>query len=78
MRGCSVGLTSIPQIPGDSGKGAVLGDFEGEAAGIGPAINQTVSMGDVSVVLSLRSLDEFDVENRRKGDHIYLGATCVF
>jgi len=66
------------QITGDSGSGAVLGDFKGEAAGIGPALMWIPKIKDKDVVISLKWLHEFDVEHRLEGDHVFLNATLAF
>ena len=66
------------QITGDSGSGAVLGDFEGEATGIGPALMWATKIRETDVVLSAKWLHELDAEKRLEGDHVFLNATLVF
>lgn len=56
------------QISGDSGSGAVLGDFEGRVTAIGPAINYNFQLGALPVSTSLKWSHEFNVENRLSGD----------
>jgi len=46
------------QITGDSGAGAVLGDFESEATGIGPALMWATKIRETDVVLSAKWLHE--------------------
>lgn len=59
------------QISGDSGGPAILGDFEGEVAGIGPELNyQFQTKHPVSV--DLRWYHEFSSENRLEGDGVFL------
>jgi hypothetical protein len=61
----------LKQITGDSGSGAVLGNFKAEAAGIGPAILWSKQFGERNVTFVAKWLHEFDVENRLEGDHIF-------
>jgi len=55
------------QISGDSGSGAVLGDFKGQVLGIGPALDYTFMIGQTAVITNLRYFYEFGVENRLQG-----------
>ena len=66
------------QITGDSGSGALLGDFKGEAAGIGPALMWIPKIKDKDVVISLKWLHEYHAEHRLKGDHLFLNFTLTF
>jgi hypothetical protein len=66
------------QITGDSGSGAILGSFKGEAAGIGPAIMWTPQIKDKDVVISAKWIHEFDTEHRLEGDHLFLNFTMAF
>jgi len=70
----AVGLHAfyLKQITGDSGSGALLGDFKAEAAGIGPAVLWGTKIGDQDVSFIAKWLHEFDATNRLKGDHIFL------
>lgn len=56
------------QISGDSGSGAVLGDFKGRVTAIGPAINYNFQIGALPVSTSLKWSHEFNTENRLSGD----------
>ena len=62
----------LRQITGDSGGGAILGDFKAEAAGVGPALLWSTKIGDQDVSLIAKWLHEFHAENRLEGDHIFL------
>ena len=62
----------LNQITGDSGSGALLGDFKAEAAGVGPAILWTPKIGNQDVSFIAKWLHEFHAENRMEGDHIFL------
>ena len=63
------------QITGDSGAGAVLGDFKGEVAAIGPNLTYNFQIGTVPVFTSVRWLHEFDTTNRIEGDAGFLTVT---
>jgi hypothetical protein len=62
----------LKQITGDSGSGALLGDFEAEAAGVGPALLWSTKIGNQSVSFIAKWLHEFHAENRLEGDHFFL------
>ncbi|MDR3590852.1 MAG: transporter [Negativicutes bacterium] len=57
------------QVTGDSGSGAVLGSFEGNSRGIGPAVlwMPKAGKGDLSVVA--KWLHDLDQKNRMHGDY---------
>ena len=60
----------LKQITGDSGSGALLGNFKAEAAGIGPVLLWARKFGDQDVSFIAKWLHEFDAENRLEGDHL--------
>ncbi len=62
----------LRQTSGDSGSGALLGDFKAEAAGVGPALLWSTKIGDQDVSFIAKWLHEFHAENRLEGDHIFL------
>jgi hypothetical protein len=62
----------LKQITGDSGSGALLGDFKAEAAGVGPAAMWSRAVGDQEVVFIAKWIHEFHAERRLEGDHFYL------
>ena len=67
----AVGLAGYyyKQLSGDSGDGAVLGDFKGEAYGIGPALlwSPKVEKGHLSLIL--KWIHDLDYEKRMEGDY---------
>ena len=63
---------ALKQITGDSGSGAVLGDFKGQVLALGPAVDFTFHVGHRPVVTNLRFFYEFDVENRLEGQAGFL------
>jgi hypothetical protein len=67
----------LNQITGDSGSGAILGDFKGEAAGIGPALMWTPSFGASAVTITAKWLHEFHAEHRLEGDHLFVSFTLA-
>ena len=62
----------LKQITGDSGRGARLGDFKAEVAGIGPALFWSTEIAGQNVSLIGKWLHEFDADNRLEGDHVFL------
>ena len=66
------------QTTGDSGSGALLGDFKGEAAGIGPALMWATKIKDTDLVVTAKWLHEFHAEHRLEGDHLFLNLTLAF
>jgi len=60
------------QISGDSGDGAILGDFKAEAAGIGPAVMWIPPQYEGKVALVAKWINEYDAENRLEGDHVFV------
>lgn len=66
------------QVTGDSGAGAVLGDFKGRVSALGPNINYNFKLGETPVFTSARWLHEFDAKNRMEGDTAFLTVTIPF
>lgn len=66
------------QIDGDSGSGAVLGDFKGRTVGIGPVGSYVTKIGDASIVAEAKWLPELEVENRLKGDIVWAKFVLLF
>ncbi len=57
---------------------ALLGDFRGEAWGIGPAVMWATKVKDMDLIITLKWFHEFNVENRLEGDHLFLIFTMDF
>ena len=68
----------LKQLTGDSGDGAVLGDFKAEASGIGPAVLWTTEINGQEVSFIAKWLHEFDVERRMEGDHVFASFAMGF
>jgi hypothetical protein len=62
----------LKQITGDSGSGALLGDYKAEALGVGPALMWGTAIGEQDVTFIAKWLAEVDAENRLEGDHVSL------
>lgn len=62
----------LEQVSGDSGDGAILGDFKGEAAGVGPALLWSHTIGKQNVTFIAKWLHEIHAERRLKGDHVFI------
>ena len=60
------------QISGDSGDGALLGDFKAEAEGIGPAVMWIPPQYEGEVALVAKWIHEYHAKNRIEGDHVFL------
>jgi hypothetical protein len=68
----------LKQITGDSGKGAILGSYKSDAAGIGPALLWSPKKFNGSISFIAKWLHEFHAENRLEGDHIFLSLVASF
>ena len=70
----AVGLNGfyLKQIGGDSGTGAILGDFKAEAAGIGPSIMWIPKSMDGEAAFIVKWIHDYHAENRLEGDHVFL------
>ena len=66
------------QVTGDSGAGAVLGDFKGRTAGLGPVLGYIQPLGKQSLAFELKWLPELDTKNRLDGDYIWLKMVYKF
>jgi len=66
------------QLSGDSGDGALLGDFKAEAAGIGPAVMWIPPNYEGKVAFVAKWLNEYEAENRLEGDHVFLSFMMSF
>lgn len=64
------------QVTGDSGDGAVLGDFKGSSAGIGPSVIKIWVVGQRPLILKAKWLHDVSGDKRLTGD--YALATLAF
>ncbi|UWQ93051.1 transporter [Rhodobacteraceae bacterium M382] len=76
----SVGLHgyAYKQLTGDSGAGALLGDFKGEAFGIGPAISWIPKSAGGNVAFSASWIHDVHSKNRLSGDYATLSFSIQF
>jgi len=72
--GLSAGLVGYYnyQFTADSGGPAILGDFKGRVAAIGPELAYQFELAERSMGLDLRWYHEFDAKNRVQGDSVFL------
>jgi hypothetical protein len=66
------------QISGDSGSGAILGDFKGRTVGIGPVLSYMTKIWKKDLVSEVKWLPEIEVKNRFKGDYIWFKLGMLF
>lgn len=66
------------QIEGDSGSGAVLGDFKGEAAAVGPALMWVPIIDGKPVKVMAKWMHEFHARRRLKGDWVQIQGSVQF
>lgn len=55
------------QLTGDSGSGAVLGDFESRVFGVGPQFGVFFPVGNMQGYFNAKAFYEFEAENRAEG-----------
>ena len=60
------------QVSGDSGAGAVLGDFKSRVSAIGPQIGYLFPVGGQHWYVNLKGFYEYDAENRPRGWNTWL------
>jgi hypothetical protein len=68
----------LKQVTGDSGGGAILGDFKAEAAGVGPAVLLNTKSFGREVTFIAKWLHEYHAERRIEGDHIFTSFAMSF
>jgi hypothetical protein len=69
------------QLTGDSGDGALLGDFKGQTMGIGPVLSYVTKVGKekkTDLVMEVKWLPESDVRGRLEGDIIWAKFVLAF
>jgi len=66
------------QITGDSGRGAVFGDFKGASAGVGPALLWNTKFGDQKVAFVGKWLHEYHAKKRFEGDFLFATVILSF
>jgi hypothetical protein len=69
----------MEQVSGDSGSGALLGDFKGRSTGIGPVLGYLLPLGNKErLIAELRWLHESSVKNRPEGDYLWFKVNYQF
>jgi hypothetical protein len=66
------------QVTGDSGDGAVLGDFKGESYGIGPSFLWIPKAGDGKFSVSGNWLHDLEATNRLESDYVVVTLAYQF
>jgi hypothetical protein len=66
------------QLTGDSGSGAILGDFKSSVYALGPEAGYFFPVGEKQGYLSLRGYFEFDAKNRVEGWNTWLTLAYPF
>ena len=60
------------QVSGDSGAGAVLGDFKSQVSAIGPQVGYFFPVGGQTWYVNLKGYFEFDAKHRPEGSNVWL------
>lgn len=60
------------QVTGDSGSGAVLGDFKSQVSAVGPQVGHFFKVGKDLWYTNLKGYHEFDARNRAEGWNLWL------
>jgi hypothetical protein len=60
------------QVSGDSGAGAVLGDFKSRVYAVGPQVGYFFPVGGSKWYLNLKGFYEFEAKNRPEGWNVWL------
>ncbi|MGI9390521.1 MAG: SphA family protein [Boseongicola sp.] len=66
------------QLSGDSGTGAVLGDFQGEAFGVGPGFVWVPKSGGGNLTILGKWIHDFSSTNRFESDYATITAAWTF
>ncbi len=63
------------QLTGDSGSGAVFGDFKGQAWGAGPLLRYIETVGERRIAWQAKWIHDFEVTRRYQGDLLLLSVS---
>ncbi|HZV20705.1 MAG TPA: transporter, partial [Hyphomicrobiales bacterium] len=66
------------QITGDSGRGAILGPFEGTVDAIGPGLSYSSKLGDTPVTISVRDYEQYNAKHMIRGNLALASFTAAF
>lgn len=66
------------QVTGDSGAGAIFGDFKARTAGLGPVLSHAFKLGKVDVIAEAKWLREFETKKRLEGDIVWFKLVAKF
>lgn len=65
-------------MSGDSGSGAILGNFKSESVGFGPGFFWTPKFAGGRLVVQGKWMHDFDADNRFESDYGTLGVAWKF
>jgi hypothetical protein len=63
------------QLTGDSGSGAVLGDFKGRVTALGATLGYTFQLGERPLATRFKIFREFNAKNRPEGTSVFFTAS---
>ncbi len=63
------------QLTGDSGNGAIFGDFKGQAWGAGPLLRYIETVGERRIAWQAKWIHDFEVSRRYQGDLLLLSVS---
>ena len=66
------------QFTGDSGSGAILGDFKGESFGLGPGFVWIPAFAEGKLAVLGKWVHDFDATNRFESDYGTLSVAWTF
>jgi hypothetical protein len=66
------------QVTGDSGSGAILGDYKSESVGIGPGFFWAPAFADGSLSILGEWMHDVHAKNRFESDYLSLTAAWTF
>ncbi len=76
--GVGANIFYYQQIGGDSGSGAMLGDFKGRTVGVGPVLSYITKIFGKDLAAEVKWLPELSVKHRLEGDYIWFKLGMVF
>lgn len=76
--GIGANAFDLNQTTGDSGRGAHLGSFEEETAGVGPVLSYAMQLGKTSFAAELKWLPQIDAQKTLKGNYIWFKVGVQF
>lgn len=66
------------QVTGDSGDGAIYGDFKAKTVGAGPVLAYSTKAGGIDIVAELKWMHELETKRRAEGDTVFFKVLAKF